>query len=391
MPADPDDYNQAISLAVTHIQSILKATYGRTVASSIITGLVKDAFNAGKAIGDPGVQNRIATSYASSQGWATAGGTGGSSSGGSGSSGSSGGVSGGGSSFDKGAAKAVFIEALREWGLSPRDGNMGNLVNRAVNAQWSIYEFKQAVRKTKTYAQAFKGIDWRHGMTEGEYIRLFKQYQNLYKDFGFKTGKLFTNKMFGKIIKNGVTVEEFKAKIDALDRMEKNADLLASFKEELIQRGLAGKDNKVSKKELVRFTLGKGDKKWEAVWEMASVTSGLQVAGIELERSEIRDIINQIEGGGLGEAEDLTQAEWKQLASVVSSIPESQLSAFGVSKSDAILAQLGLGKKSGEISQILANLEASRDPNRRAQSQLFETEPGRTVLAGAAPRSSTSI
>jgi hypothetical protein len=388
---DPQLLNQAATdTAISTLTAYVRSAYGVRMPRNAAERIVFDMYRSG-TLGSPKNLRKAGDRWASNNIDQPAG----SGASGSGAGGSAGGSSGGGSgggfagpAFDSRAARAAFVEKLRSWNLSPSDLN--GVVARAVNQQWSMYEFMQAIRKTKIYAQSFKGIRNLPGQSESEYLYQIRQFKTAYQDYGFKTKKVFDTNMFARILKNGIELDDFQVRVTALERIEDNADLMAAFKDELVRRGIAKNAKKISKVELAKFALGQGDKRWEAVWDMASVTAGTEAAGIDLGRKEARGIIEAIEGGGVGDAAEITQADWNEIAKSLR-FTSSQLRRYGLEKSDVVLAQFGLGERFRDVETLIQNVQAEAEGSGQVQEDPFAAAREDKFTQGNPRRSGASL
>ena len=312
----------------------------------------------------------------------------------SGSGGSSGGSSSGGSSGSSGSSEPTaaqkaamhsnYVEILRRWGIQIGQGGLENLVQHAVNSEWSTTQFMQAVRKTKAYKQEFVGLRWRDGMTEAEYMRLYGQYREL----AGNAGRKLTKQQFGSLLQKGVTGAEFKLRVDALDRMNKQQGLFNAFEQVLKARGIIKPKQQLSKGELYKFITRRGDPAWERVWQEAVVTQGFKSAGIsvgkggDFSRRELLGLINQVDTSK-SEVENLTTADFQKLATMIQEkLPLSKLYGMGVTKQDLAVLALG-GKGAVQIAERVQQIDAQFNLSKedKVQAQFVQTGPKKTSLA----------
>jgi hypothetical protein len=144
---NPQLLNQAATdTAISTLTAYVRSAYGVRMPRNAAERIVFDMYRSG-TLGSPKNLRKAGDRWASNNIDQPAG----SGASGSGAGGSAGGSSGGGSgggfagpAFDSRAARAAFVEKLRSWNLSPSDLN--GVVARAVNQQWSMYEFMQAIR-----------------------------------------------------------------------------------------------------------------------------------------------------------------------------------------------------------------------------------------------------
>jgi hypothetical protein len=242
----------------------------------------------------------------------------------------------------------------------------------------------QAVRKTKSYKQAFVGIQWKTGMTEAEYMRLYGQYREL----AGNAGRKLTKQQFGSLLQKGVTGSEFKLRVDALDRMNHQQGLFNAFEQVLKARGIIKPKQELSKNELYKFITRRGDPLWERVWQEAVVTQGFKSAGIsvgkggDFTRKELIGLINQVDTSK-SEVENLTTADFQKLATMIQEkLPLSQLYGKGVTKQDLAVLALG-GRGAVEIAQRVQEIDAEFNLSKeeKAHAQFMQTGPNKTSLS----------
>src|SRR3990167_7661525 len=84
--------------------------------------------------------------------------------------------------------RAGYREVLRRWGFVPNK-NLLNLIERGLRSMWTSTQFIDMLRQTPEYRQQFRGIKWRQGMTEGQYLSTYSQYKARAQDIGEKIQK----------------------------------------------------------------------------------------------------------------------------------------------------------------------------------------------------------
>src|SRR3990167_6975052 len=154
--------------------------------------------------------------------------------------------------------RASFRETLRRWGM-PASGNLMNLIEKATRGQWSTTQFVDMLRQTPEYHKQFRGIKWRQGMTESQYLATYSQYKARAQDIG----EFLSKKEFAKALKNGKTFQEFDATINAIQSFENYQPFWTQFQQVLELRGVTVPGQKLTKGEMVKFIMGLGPKKWE--------------------------------------------------------------------------------------------------------------------------------
>src|SRR3990167_9186742 len=151
--------------------------------------------------------------------------------------------------------RASYREILRRWGFRPNK-NLLNLMERGLRSQWSTTQFTDMLRQTPEYHQQFRGIRWRQGMTEGQYLSTYSQYKARAQDIGEKLSK----KEFARALRQGKSFDEFSATIEAINSIEAYAPFWTQFQQVLELRGVAVPGQKLTKAELVKFAMGLGSK-----------------------------------------------------------------------------------------------------------------------------------
>jgi hypothetical protein len=293
--------------------------------------------------------------------------------------------------------RSSFLEVLRSWGIGITP-NLDKLVNRGVNAQWSTTTFLQYLRKTNEYGEQFPGIQWKRGMTEATYNMQFDAYFNLGQDVGYKLDR----DAFGFLLKKGVEPTEYQARIQAIDRIDQYRPLFNQFEEVLRLRGLLRPKEQLKKKDLADFVMGVGSKQWEAVWEEASFSEGLENAGFFIQtkggkkfvgneefgigRKALLRTIRAIESTGV-QVESATTQDFVELAALVeTAFPLSQIYKSGIKKTDLIQLKFG-GPKAPQVAlrvQRLLNTHAAFEDEERATGQLLPSAEGGTQFFGGA-------
>lgn len=293
------------------------------------------------------------------------------------SSGSSGGSSGGGSSSgssggtsapqtqaqvlaERRAQRAIeelrrsYLEVLRRWGLRPNK-NLLNLVEKGIRGAWSSTTFIAMLRQTPEYRKQFRGIQWRTGMTEGQYLSTFAQYKARAQDIG----EHLTRQEFGKMLKRGVEFDEFSDRVDALAAIDEFSPLWQQMKFELEQSGVSFKGGTPNKKELSKVLMRIGSELFEKLYERAFVTTNLErVAGIDvvergkgetavpdtygISRKDMLKIIGSVEALSPGfEVESLTGQDWAQIGSELREFDFEYMRRYGLTTKEYLNAKLG--------------------------------------------------
>lgn len=289
------------------------------------------------------------------------------------------------------ALRRSYLELLRRWGLR-QTKNLLNLVERAMRGQWSSTQFQSYVRQTPEYKQSFKGIRWKTGMTEGQYLSTFAQYNARAQDIG----ETLTRREFGKLLKRGVSFDEFSDRVDALNAIEEYGPMWAQFQQVLELNGVNVPGKKLSKKELQKFIMGMGPAKWEALYEETLITTNLErVAGVqvvatragevavpdsyEVTRQDLLDIIKQVEALTPGfELESLSSRDWAGIGKNIRQYSINYLQRYGLTTRDLLEMELG-GPKAAKIAEradrLLKTQEAFTEPRAIPQSAMQVGRP----------------
>ncbi len=277
--------------------------------------------------------------------------------------------------------RASYLDLLRRWGIVGHGltKNLLNLVEKAMQGQWSSTFFMAQVRHTPEYHKQFFGIRLKDGMTEGQYLSTYAQFRARAQDVGMK----FTKNEFARTLKRGLSFEEFSDRVDAVQTFEQYQPMWNQFKVVLQERGINVPD-KHFKKEMTKFIMGRGSKQWEQVWQETYLTANLEkVAGVsviekgkgesatpdalEIGRGDLLSIIKQVEGlsGGKFDVESLTPQAFADLGDKLRKYNLSYMRRYGLDYKDLIQAELG-GNNAAAIrakgAKILAEQEGFLQP-----------------------------
>jgi len=284
------------------------------------------------------------------------------------------------------ALRVSYEEILRRWGMRANK-NLLNLIELAMRGQWTTTQFIDNLRQTPEYKQHFRGIRWTTGMSEAQYNSQYAAYKARAQDIG----ENLSRQQFGKLLKRGVSIDEFSDRVDALDAIDRYAPLWSQFQQVLELRGVNVPGGRLTKKELQKFIMGMGPAKWEKIYEEAITTTNLErVAGIEVTapragevatpdsygimRSEWLDIIKQVESLTPGfEVEDISSQEWAAIGTRIRDYSINYLQRYGLSTRDLLEMELG-GPKAAKIAErakrILVTQEAFSEPRAVPQSAM---------------------
>lgn len=271
--------------------------------------------------------------------------------------------------------RASFREILRRWGI-PASKNMMNLIEKGVRGLWTTTIFLDQLRHTPDYRQRFAGIRWRDGMTEGSYLSAYAQFRDRAKD----VGAVLTRKDFAKILKRGVSFDEFSDRVDALQAISTYGPFWQQFQQELQAAGVNVPGGSLDKKELTRFLMGMGSKQWETVWQRTFMIANLEkVAGIEvieaaqgetstpdayeITRADLLSILKQTEAlsAGMELEKQLASLDFAALGQKMRQFDMQYLKRYGLTPKDILQMELG-GANAANIAEraerVLATQEA---------------------------------
>lgn len=313
---------------------------------------------------------------------------------------SSGGSSGGGGSSGSGMtaaeerrmllnAQAGFEQIVRTWGIQTTP-ELQSMIERAAKGKWSSAAFMSALRGTKEYKQQFPGIQWQKGMSEAAYNAQFRAYQGKAQDAGYRLGR----KEFAVALKKGIDSTEWNLRVGAIRQIKANAPLFEEFRMELARRGIIKPNEKLSNKELYNLVTRRGSSQWTNIWNVSSVSAGLEGIGItvgrgeDLGRKELMQLlkvpVSQLNPG------ELVQIDYAQLASTAAkALPASRLYKMGVTKADLVKMALG-GKDAAKIADrvnlAIGTAQATAEerratPQMTVAGQQANTPTGRGVQA----------
>lgn len=279
-----------------------------------------------------------------------------------------------------------YRDILRRWGLRS-DRNLMNLMEKAARSMWSSTQFIENLRQTPEYRKQFRGLQWRTGMTEGQYLQTFAQYKARAQDIGVA----ITKREFAKILRRGVTFDEFSDRVDALTAIDEYGPLWDQFKQVLELNGVQVPGKSLTKKELTKFVMGLGSKRWEEIWEETYLTTQLErVAGIgvvapragekstpdtfEITRQDLLTIIKQTEAlSPEFELESLQGRDFTEIGRRLRQFDFQYMQRYGLSTKDVLAMEFG-GPNAAKIAEraerVLATQEAFLEP--RATPQLSQ-------------------
>jgi len=233
------------------------------------------------------------------------------------------------------------------------------MVKEAVLNDWTEMEFWAHIKESPAFERNFPGIMYPGGkmrMSPTDYLRARWEYKQAAGQYGLR----INNEQFGQVIGGGMSIDEFEDRLTAVQQVKENHQAWTEFAR------WAGV-GKAGPKDALDFMLGTADTKFYAAWEKAQLGLAAQQAGIGI--------------GGEGSAQDhLTKKDVKYLAKMnpgfdvnsetgkaqlqllakqmMTTMPQSQLYGFGLSKRDLLVAVAG-GKNQDAVLQKIARLKAT--------------------------------
>jgi hypothetical protein len=310
---------------------------------------------------------------------------------------SGGGSSGGGiSAADRAkqiaGAEASFASMVRAWGieLSPR---LQNLVSQAARSGWNSAQFTQALRGTKEYHMQFPGIQWKRGMSEATYNSMYNQYRQKAQDASYNLSRA----AFSHALKKGIDSAEWSLRVSSIKQIEANRPLLENFRQELISRGIMKPSEKLPPQELYKFATGRGSQLWSAVWNEASVETGLEGIGVTVGKGGGADItrkeLSALLKGPISKLDpgSTVDVDYANLAATMAkALPASQLYRAGLTKKMLVQEALGDPKAAGVRDTITRVLATGVERfNESTQAQSPRMAPGGGTQAGSAAPQAT--
>lgn len=262
-------------------------------------------------------------------------------------------------------AEAAFREVLRRWGI-PASKNLMNLIQKAIKLGWDSTLFVDHLRHTPDYHEKFPGMRYGTGMTEATYNAQY----NSYREQAKLIGEELSRKTFARALKNGVTPEEFAGRAKAIDSIVKWAPMMEGFKETLAANGYVDKAANITQESLMKFAMGLGPVKWEALWQetvvgvnmerVAGITIGTPPKGwgkspgggsplasddhnfMHMTRDDMLTIINQVESTTPGfEVENVTGQQWRDIGARMRQFKGQYLAKYGITAKDLVEMELG--------------------------------------------------
>jgi hypothetical protein len=247
--------------------------------------------------------------------------------------GSSGGSSGatGPSPQDLRNTEASYLNVLIGWGI-PITPQIKQFVAGVVRQGVGSSAFLAEVRTKKWYAQRFPGIMKPNGtmrMTEAQYISGY----NAARDYAASVGRNLNPQAYGLAVKNGNSPSEIKAKLEALDSLKTNRDVLANFNEYEIATGRIKQP--LTKQEMLQFIMRQGPVEFEQDWNTASQSAQLAKLGVDVGKPKTGSDLSYKELKNLqGNLAPGEEPDYAALAEGLKALPASALYGYGLNRKD---------------------------------------------------------
>jgi hypothetical protein len=232
--------------------------------------------------------------------------------------------------------------------------NIRALAEEAVRKGYSTSAFLYFLRQTPEYAasQAAGAAGSAAAGREAEVRAYIDAIQNI----GAQAGLDISDAQARELFQQDVSPTEFSMRAPAVARMRRYAPLFTAFRKELIQAGIPAKD--VTRKSLLEFAAGMGNKKWADIWQdavtrNAALEAGIQIkkaAGLKKDYTAIRQrLLERISAKGLSEAE--MASGFQELAEhLLVTMPLSKLEHMGLNRRKLVQGEFG-GPHQAEIRQ----------------------------------------
>lgn len=288
-------------------------------------------------------------------------------------------------------AFATFEQMLATWGIAMTP-EVRAFLKKAVQQRWSSALFLNELHRTKFYADAFPGIMRKDGtqrMSEAQYL----SYSNQIKDLGGTLGMHIGKAQVGVMVAQGISANEARQRLTALDRMRSNRTVLNNFAEFLTAKGLAPKKG-ISRKDLFNFVMRQGPAEWEREWDSAYSSAQLQNIGIDVGRPKtgsdiswdnLGKLVKRFESLNPGQdVANLGQDFYQGIAQNLLALEPAKLYQIGLNKRDILKLAYGdpeAGDIAMRVKRAIGTYRARfEDP--AAQNQLINTGTGSRLLTG---------
>lgn len=276
-----------------------------------------------------------------------------------------------------------YLKILQDLGIR-LTGNLQQLAKNAEAKAYDVGTFMFYLRKTKEYRQEFTGIFRKDGtmkMSETQYISNRNQFESVASRAGINLGP----KMMDWLFLNNVSPSEFSDRAAAITQLKRNKDLYRAFRQELLQAGQ--KPGQVTRKNLLKFVLGRGNPQWYDLWNDAVVRNAAQQSGLAVGRRKAVEFLPQgaLERiSGLGLSPTALNRGFEQLADDITNlIPDSQLFRAGLTVDDLVTLRFG-GKNRQAIKEKVDRIMAERNlsAEEKVAPQMIQTQKGSSVNYG---------
>ena len=237
----------------------------------------------------------------------------------------------------------------------------------------------------------FPGIFEKDGtmkMTESQYLTEKVAYESYASQYGVN----MSDKRMAWLFRNDVTSSEFADRATSYQRLDRNKELYAAFRKELIDSGV--KPGEVTRKGMFKFIMGEGNKAWYDLWQDAVTRNAAVQAGITFKKGKDaytnlgQGVIERISNMGLSE-EALASGFLSLEERLRTGLSLSEANLYGLTKKDVVRATFGgkgAGKARERYDRAVATAEAFEE-ERAVQNVGAAQGGGAATTGGAATRS----
>lgn len=300
-----------------------------------------------------------------------------------------------GSTFNKAQAQATYESLLISWGLLAPGEQPGafvqNLIDHGLNRKWSITQFQNEVYQSPAFQQEYPGIfnsDGTLKMTPEAYQQQVQQYQS----YAQQAGIAWNDNKAAYLFRNDVSPAEFAVRAQNEYTLESNKAYFSAYQEELKAKGLPPAD----KNSLFHLLNGTGDKRYQTLWNEATVRYSAEQAGLKFGNAQNaytnlnEKLVARVAGKGLTlDAE--TQGFQTLAQNLLTALPMSEARTYGLTKGDLIQAAFGGKHQAAAIQKLklVQDTNAAYD-EARAAPQTFSDQSGGLSIVGGEGRKAQS-
>lgn len=305
-------------------------------------------------------------------------GNGGNGNGGGGGNGSGGNGNGNGNDQNKSKFTTHELDAiLAGYGIPP--GAFTNLINQAIQNNWSANELVGRIYNSPEFHQMFPGYFRADGSAKfanaAAYLQQKDEYIQAARTYGFKLSDATLANMF----RGNVSTQEATDRLAADYQIKSNPVVWQQFQRQLEDAGVKN----VSHADLVAFSLGEGPKHWYDIWQKTEIGAGAKMAGVSLGDKGIAQIQKTLTGPTVDQAALATNMS--DLAhNLRVNMPLSKIYKFGLTRSDLIAAEFGGPGAEAAKEKLQRTLDTNQEFQQvhRAHMQLQATGNGGAVSVG---------